>query len=60
MATYLPIPGFKGRMCKLCVLTRWNLISASAAPHCKGEGEREREREEEGERQQASHQMHTL
>ena len=36
MATYLPIPGFKGRMCKLCVLTRWNLISASAAPHFGG------------------------
>ena len=28
----------KGRTFKLCVLTRWDFISASAAPHCKGGG----------------------
>ena len=34
MAINWPTPGFKGRTFKLCVLTRWDLISASAAPHC--------------------------
>ena len=34
MAIYWPTPGLKGRTFKLCVLTRWDLISASAAPHC--------------------------
>ena len=34
MAIHLPTPGSKGRTFKLCVLTRWDLISASAAPHC--------------------------
>ena len=31
MAIYWHIPGFKGRTFKLCVLIRWDLISASAA-----------------------------
>ena len=43
MAIYWPSPGFKGRTFKLCVLTRWDLISASAAPHCGGfSGEEEK------------------
>ena len=30
MAIYLPTLGFKGRSFKLCVLNRWDFISASA------------------------------
>ena len=31
----LTTPGFTGRTFKLCVLTRWDLISVSAAPYCR-------------------------
>ena len=34
MAVCRPTPGFKGRTFRLCVLTRWDFNSASAAPHC--------------------------
>ena len=33
--THWPTPGFKRRISKLCVPNRWDLISASAAPHCR-------------------------
>ena len=36
MAICCPIPGFKGRTFKLCVLNRWDFISAFAAPNCGG------------------------
>ena len=32
MAIFWPTPGFKGKTFKLSVLTRWDLISASAVP----------------------------
>ena len=34
MAIFWPTPGFKGRTFELCVLNRWDLISASAVPCC--------------------------